>query len=386
MSGVVVTGIGAVSCHGRGAAALWQAMSAARVRLPDRPADPLAHMSRPLIYLVPEDLSIEHPGRAAQFAVTAALEALADAGLPASAAAELPPGRLGVVLGSCMGEAGLWERERYPGSAVPGWNPVFRLSAHVGERLGVLGPAGDVANACAAGLFSIAVGVDMIRAGEVDVVLAGGADAYSRTALACFNRLGAVDPVRCRPFDRDRAGTVFGEGAGVLVLESEEHAAARGARVRARVAGAAVSCDAHHPTAPAPDAVQIERTMGEALAEAGGGQVGAVVPHGTGTRLNDVVESMALRRVLGGAADVPLHSLKALLGHTGGAAAALAACAATMILGERVVPPNVPTGEQDPECKVWLPDRALPLSAGRVLVNAYGFGGANASVVLAAAS
>lgn len=386
MADVLVTGIGAVSCHGRGAAALWRAMSAARVRLPDRPADPLANMPLPLIYLVPEDLCAEHPGRAAQFAVTAAVEALADAGLPASAADAVPPGRLGVVLGSCMGEAGLWERARYPGSAVPGWNPVFRLSAHVGEWLSVLGPAGDVANACAAGLFSIAVAVDMIRAGEADVVLAGGADAYSRTALACFNRLGAVDPVRCRPFDRHRAGTVFGEGAGVLVLESAQHAAARGARVRARVAGAALSCDAHHPTAPEPDGAQIGRTMREALAQSGGGRVGAVVPHGTGTQLNDVVESAALRRTLDDAAEVPLYSLKALLGHTGGAAAALAACAATMILGERVVPPNVPTAEQDPRCEVWLPDAVVPLSAGRVLVNAYGFGGANASVVLAAAS
>jgi 3-oxoacyl-[acyl-carrier-protein] synthase II len=387
MSAVLVTGIGAVTCHGGGVPALRQAMSAARVRLPDRPADPLAHMALPLIHLVPQDLEAGHPGRAAQFALAAAVEALADAGLATSLGAGLPTGSLGIVVGSCMGEAGLWERQRYPGSSAPGWNPVFRLAAHLGDRLGVLGPATDVANACAAGLFSIAVAVDMIRAGEADVVLAGGADAYSRTALACFNRLGAVDPVRCRPFDRQRAGTIFGEGAGMLILESAEHAAARGARVRARVAGAAMSCDAHHPTAPEPDGTQIARTMADALAEAGGGPVGAVVPHGTGTHLNDLVESSALGRVLGAAVtDVPLYSLKALLGHTGGAAAGLAACAATVMLGDGKVPPNVPTGEQDPDCPVWLPLRAQPLTTGRVLVNAYGFGGANASVVLEAAS
>ncbi|MEO3819260.1 beta-ketoacyl synthase N-terminal-like domain-containing protein [Plantactinospora sp. B24E8] len=383
MTDVLVTGIGAVSCHGRGAAALWRAMRDARVRLPDRPADPLAHMALPLIYLVPEDhVPAEHPGRAAQFAVTAAAEALRDAGLTGRERT-----RFGVVVGSCMGEAGLREADRYPESRTAGRRPAFQLATHLGAWLGGIGANSSIANACSAGLFALCTAVDMLRCGEVDVVLAGGADAYSRVALGCFNRLGAVDPVRCRPYDRHRAGTVFGEGAGMLVLESREHARARGVGTGyARVTGTGWSCDAHHPTAPEPAGDQITRAMREALAEAGDDGVGCVLPHGTGTQLNDVTESGALHRALGPAAgSVPLYSLKALIGHTGGAAAGLAACAAALILRHRVVPPNVPLDEPDPACPVRLPVGAgTALDVDRVLVNAYGFGGTNASVVLAA--
>jgi 3-oxoacyl-[acyl-carrier-protein] synthase II len=386
---VLITGIGAVSCHGYGAAALWKAMTAAPVQLPQHPRDPLAHMDLPLIYLVPDEPGHRPPDddRAAGFAVAAAEEALLDAGL--AGAGEQERTRFGTVIGSCMGEAGLHERGRGPG----GRNPAFRIAARVGDRIGWFGANTSIANACAASLFAVSTGVDMIRCGEADVVLAGGADAYSRVALGCFNRMGAVDPVRCRPFDRHRAGTVFGEGAGMVVLESGEHAAARGAHGYARVAGAGWSCDAYHVTAPDPGGEQIVRAMREALADAGvaaqaGGRagvgVGAVIPHGTGTSLNDVVESQALAGVLGaGGRDVPLYSLKALLGHTGGAAAGLSIAAAAMILRHGSVPANVQLEEQDPLCEVWLPQSGPTLlRESSLLVNAYAFGGNNASVVL----
>ncbi|MDT9701440.1 beta-ketoacyl synthase N-terminal-like domain-containing protein [Streptomyces sp. P17] len=375
---VLVTGIGAVTCHGAGADTLWGAMRAAGVRLPDRPADPLARMELPLISLVPDpDLTAE---RATRFASLAAREALADAGLDADALAD---GRTAVVLGSCMGEPGGNERGRGPEG---GWAPPFRLAAALAAELGVYGTVHDLGNACAAGAYALGVAADLVRAGEADVVIAGGSDAYSRVALGCFNRLGAVDAERCRPFERDRAGTVFAEGAGVLVVESAEHARLRGAAAGAvRLGAVAWSCDADHPTAPGADGEQIVRAMRQAVGPVAE-SVGCVVPHGTGTRLNDVLESRALHRVLGpGASRVPLYSLKALLGHAGGASAALGAVAAALILRHGEIPPNVPLRDQDPECEVLLPQGApLPLAAQarRVLVNAYGFGGNNASVVL----
>ncbi|CAL9515135.1 Actinorhodin polyketide putative beta-ketoacyl synthase 1 [Streptomyces sp. enrichment culture] len=380
---VVVTGVGAVTCHGAGAATLWRAMTAAGTRLPDRPADPYARMDLPLISLVPDpDPAAE---RATRFASLAAAEALADAGLDAGA---LAAARTAVVLGSCMGEPGSNER----GRGGDDWSPPFRLASALAGELGLFATVHDVANACAAGAYALGIAADLVRAGEADVVIAGGSDGYSRVALGCFNRLGAVDPERCRPFESDRAGTVFAEGAGILVVESAAHARARGVPAPGapggalRLEGAAWSCDAGHPTAPRADGEQIVRAMREALGEAPDG-VGCVVPHGTGTRLNDVLESRALLRVLGeGAARVPLYSLKALLGHTGGASAALAAVAAALILRHGEIPPNVPLKDQDPQCEVLLPQGApvpLPATARRVLVNAYGFGGNNASLVLA---
>ncbi|MFB7187059.1 beta-ketoacyl-[acyl-carrier-protein] synthase family protein [Streptomyces sp. NPDC056230] len=384
---VVVTGVGAVTCHGAGADTLWRAMTAAGGRRPERPADPLARMDLPLINLVP-DLGpdpVPAAERATRFASRAAAEALADA---RHDAASLRACRTAVVLGSCMGEPGPNERGRGHGVHGDGfdWTPPFRLAGRLASELGVFGPVHDIANACAAGGYALGIAADLIRAGEADVVIAGGSDAYSRVALGCFNRLGAVDPERCRPFESDRAGTVFAEGAGILVVESAAHAEARGVRPALRLSGTAWSCDAGHPTAPEADGEQIVRAMRQAVGDAPE-TVGCVIPHGTGTRLNDVLESRALHQVFGPrAARVPVYSLKALLGHAGGASAALGAVAAALILRHGSVPANVPLKDQDPECEVLLPQGAavpLPPSRRRVLVNAYGFGGNNASLVLA---
>lgn len=374
MTEVRVTGLGAVSCHGIGVRALWSAMSSGTAQPATPVADPVAAMDGALIHAAP-DPAEDGPGKATRLALAAAREALADAGL----AAGVPPSsQVAVVLGSCMGEAAPNERGRGPG----GWRPAFQIAATLGERWGLSGANISVANACAAGGFALGAAADLIRAGEADVVLVGGADAYSRVGWASFDRLGAVDPVRCRPFDRHRAGTVLGEGAGVLVLESAAHADRRGVSARARLTGVGWSCDAHHATAPEPSGTQIVRAIRGALSDARttGDQVGAVVPHGTGTRQNDQVESAALAGTLPGG--VPLYNLKALLGHTGGASAALGAVAAALLLREGALPANPPLAELDPDCPVFLPTRRTPLAHPRVLVNAYAFGGNNASILL----
>ncbi|MGF1662366.1 MAG: beta-ketoacyl synthase N-terminal-like domain-containing protein [Kineosporiaceae bacterium] len=422
MSAVVVTGTGATCAAGADVARIWQAMGRAGTR--PRPADdPDARMARPLIYpapdpavpfgaapedgapggAVPEDTVPEArapgpampedpvPGRTTALLLTAAAEALATAGLPAGASSRPAPGRLGVVVGTGMGESGAHERRR--SGQVPvapaAHRAVFAVAGDLARSLDARGPVVSVSNACAASAYALGEAVELLRSGECDVVLACGAESYSRVALACFNRMGAVDAERCRPFAAERGGTVFGEGAAVLVLETAEHAAARGASALARVLGTGFSCDADHPTAPSADGAQAARALREALADGGvdPGEVVAVVPHGTGTEHNDLVEARVLADVFGPrAAALPLYSLKALIGHTGGAAGALAAVAAVELLRHRRMPANPDVGRLDPDLVVDLPSTERALPPGPVVVNAYAFGGNNASVVLAGAA
>ncbi|MEU7136592.1 beta-ketoacyl-[acyl-carrier-protein] synthase family protein [Streptomyces sp. NPDC046261] len=378
MTQVLITGAGAVSCLGAGVTAMWGALCAAPDSLPVRADDPGARMPLPLIHRAPAEPGPD--GRTTRLALAATREAVADARLNSRQLA-----RAHVVIGTGGGNADEWERPLDPARAC---TPPFTAAAAVSTAIGASGAATSVSNACAAGGFALGIAADMIRCGEADVVVAGGAEAYSRVALGCFNRMGAVDPYACRPFHRDRAGTVFGEGAAVLVLESAEHARARGAvRHYAALAGSGWSCDAHHLTAPDPQGAQIRRAMTDALLDAGApaSSVGCVVPHGTGTRLNDVVESRALDAVFGDGPDQPpLYSLKALIGHTAGAAGALGALAAALILDHRTVPPNPPLGAgQDPQCPVRLPQGdAAALTGRHVMVNAFAFGGNNVSLVL----
>jgi 3-oxoacyl-(acyl-carrier-protein) synthase len=290
-----------------------------------------------------------------------------------------------------MGDAGRHERWRVAGFPTAGeWQPGFVVGSALSSFLGTTGASTSVSNACAASGCAISMAADLIRLGEAEAVLVAGAEAYSRVALACFDRLGALDRRHCRPFAADRGGTVFGEGAAALILESAAHAAARSApQPYARLAGAGWSCDAYHLTAPEPSGAQIIRAMTEALVEAGttAAELGCILPHGTGTDLNDRVESSAIGHVLGGrTGQVPLYSLKALVGHTGGAAGALAAVAAALIIRAGAVPGNVALGEQDPDCQVWLPPAATPLAGRYVLINAYAFGGSNISLVLGQAA
>lgn len=367
----VITGAGAASCLGTGLDALWDGMVAG-VSAPRPVPDADARFAHPGMYLVPGESTAPS---AARLGLMAAAEALAAAGLVLE-----PDAPAAVVLGTGMGESAAMERRRALGTGPSDDEPLFATAALMAAELAVTGPNLTISNACAAGAFAIAVAADMIRSGQVEVAIAGGTEAYSRVALGCFNRLGAVDPIRCRPFAADRAGTVFGEGAAVLVLESAEHARRRGAEPWATVDGTGWSCDAHHATAPEPEGAQIRRAVDDALAHAGIGpaDIAAVIPHGTGTELNDQVES----RVIGGLLTAPAYSLKALLGHTGGAAGALAAAAAVLMLRHGQIPANVDVGPLEADCAINLFSDPVPLREGPVLVNAYAFGGNNCSLLI----
>jgi 3-oxoacyl-(acyl-carrier-protein) synthase len=226
-----------------------------------------------------------------------------------------------------------------------------------------------------------------IRAGRADVVLAGGTDLLCRFVVAGFNSLRATSDV-ARPFDRDRKGLVLGEGAAVLVLESAEHAAGRGARIRARVAGTGAAADAVHMTAPDREGAGAARAIRAALDDAGvmPADVGFVSAHGTGTPYNDAMEAAALTRVFG-AGRVPANSIKGAIGHTLGAAGAIEAVLCVRVLEAGLVPPTVGLETIDPACATvdLVQGAARRVAARTVVSTSSGFAGANAAIVLTVA-
>jgi 3-oxoacyl-[acyl-carrier-protein] synthase II len=380
-----ITGIGAVSGFGRGADRLWSALVAGERAMRDRPE--LAGIAVGPVALV-EALPLSSPARAAQMAKWAAEEALADAGGP-------PAGeRFGVAVGTTLGGIQGWlpvvraTQESLDGAAAPArWGqagPAHAVAAAVGAR----GPVVVPSVACASGNVALGAALDLVRRGRCDVVLAGGADALHDFVLAGFGSLKAVDAAPCRPFDRDRRGLNLGEGAAFVVVESEEHARARGARIRAFLDGYGVAADAVHMTGPDREGRGAARAIAAALADAGrgaAGDVGYVSAHGTATPFNDLMEGKALALVFG-AAVPPVNSIKSALGHTLGAAAALEAVACVRTLETGLVPPTPGLATLDPEIALdVVRDSARALRPRVVLSTASGFGGTNAAVVLSAA-
>lgn len=395
MSEIAITGLGAVCRLGTGVDRFWTRVLAGDTAPPDRVPDPDAHVPLPLYYLVPQDGTgpsgasgapdeKDGPGPAGRYLLQAGAEAYADARLD-----RVAPDSVAVVTGSSVGDARQVELAR-AGQApeLTGASPPFAQASALAARMGAGAGAVNLSNACAGSGYAIAIGAEMIRAGEADVVVAGGMEAYSRVTVAAFNRMGAQGSERPTPFARDRAGVMLGEGAGAVVLETVEHARRRGARIYARLAGSGWSCDAAHPTAPDPTGAQAARAMRAALAEAGAApeDVTLIVPHATGTKLNDSTEAAAMAGVFGPRlGHVPLHNLKAIVGHLAGGAGVLGTVLAALCFHHGVVPGNPPVGELDPECPVHLPATPTALDSGVALVNSYAFGGNNISLALTGA-
>ena len=239
--------------------------------------------------------------------------------------------------------------------------------------------------ACAAGNYAIGFAADMIRAGRADVVVTGAAELLQELQYAGFVRLAAMAPEKCQPFDLNRQGLLLGEGAGLLVLESEEHAVRRGARAVAEVGGYGLSCDAYHITRPHPDAAGSIAAMRAAIERSGiaPADVDFINAHGTGTKHNDVAESKVVREVFGGRR-VPISSMKSMLGHCMGAASALEAIGCVFTLESGVYPPNINYETPDPECEVdVVANVARRGRADIVINNSLAFGGYNAVAVFA---
>jgi len=402
MSRVVVTGLGAVSPHGVGVARLWEGLLAGRtpidrldlfdadshrtslagqVRVPEQELGAFAARARLLT-------------RSDRFALEAAREALAQAGLVDTSTLE----GAGVFIGSSTG--GMFEGERVyfdltgEGSDPErhlrflqlGGQPVCGPGDAVARHFGARGPVENCATACAASSMALEAALCSLRCGEVEVALAGGSDALCQLTYGGFNSLRAISPERTRPFRAEREGLSMGEGAGVLVLEREEHALARGATILGELVGAGSSCDAHHMTAPHPEGegarLAIERALGDA--RLGLDQVDFVNAHGTGTPHNDAAEWRALEAVFGARAGrLPLTSTKGSVGHLLGACGGLEAVVTVLSIGAGELHPTPGQGERDPECPVDLVEgepRALERGEVGLSVN-LAFGGANAALL-----
>ena len=388
---VAVTGLGAICAVGDGVPAMWSALRAGRSGI-----GPIAGIStnRLSASIAAEVLGFDGAAhfdsrrlplldRSAQLALVAAREAMRQADLapdPAQAA------RRGAIMAAVIGQSSLDAgylalygegASRVHPLTVPRVMPNAPAS-HLSIEFGLRGPCYAVASACASGNHAIAAAADTIRAGRAEVILAGGADASIVVGvLKSWEALRVLSTDTCRPFSRDRSGLVLGEGAAVLVLEDWDHAQRRGATILAEVAGSGMSADAADITAP--DIGGASAAMQGALDDAGldAAEIGYVNAHGTGTRLNDRIESAALRRVFG--RPPPVSSSKSMIGHCLSAGGALEAVATIMALRDGVLPPTAGFRETDPECEVdCVPNvaRAVPIQAA--LSNSFAFGGLNA--------
>jgi 3-oxoacyl-[acyl-carrier-protein] synthase II len=253
------------------------------------------------------------------------------------------------------------------------------------KALGFSGPITLIGNACASGANAVGHAWSLIRSGQAERVLTGGYDALNELVFAGFDSLQALSPSECRPFDKNRDGLALGEGAAVLCLESLRAAQNRGARILGEVAGYAAAHDPHHLTQPHPRGDAAFETMREACrrADVKASQIGYINAHGTGTPLNDSAEAEAINRWAGDAVhDLPVSSTKASIGHLLGAAGAVEAAVCVMALAEGWLPPATTVATPDPICRFPLVREPTEKRCQYALSNSFGFGGANASLVL----
>lgn len=388
---VVVTGMGVVSPIGSGVERFWAALCAGTTGI--RP------ISRFDTTGFPHTRGGEVPGFhtedgdadiGTRFMLAAAAEALSCAGLTATE--RLLP-EAGVVVATNFG--GIQAGE--PLLAGTGTVPLvdafqeygFQACAdRVAELASCAGPRIALSLSCASGAAAIGLGMQLIRSGRASLVLAGGYDGLSRFAWSGLSALRTMTKDEIRPFDLNRAGTIFSEGAGALVLEDEAHARDRGAPLLARALGYGLNNNAHHLTAPAREGAGSAAVMQMAIDDAGigSGDIGHVNTHGTGTKHNDVTETQAIKTVFGeAAAGIPITSVKSATGHMMGAAGTVEAIASILSIRDGVIPPTMNGSEPDPDCDLdCVRETCRHVALATVLSNSAGIGGCNGAVVFSA--
>lgn len=395
---IVVTGLGVVSSLGIGKDAFWNAVckgvsGISPITSFDTSAFPTHRGGEvkdfdPLEFVTRRKASLF--GRSSLFAVSAACLAVRDANLDFSGVRD----RAGVCLGTTMGETRLFERlnEAWSKRGHHGIEPDLLpqipsniIAAHVASEFGLRGPNYLIPTACAAGNYAIGYACDLIKNGRVDLMLAGGADAFSRIAFCGFNRLLAVAPDVCQPFDKNRKGMMLGEGAGIVLLETLEHARSRGATIYAEVLGYGVSCDAFHMTAPAHQGIKEALYATLRASSLKIDDVDYLSAHGTGTPANDKEECRAIKEVFADThKKLAVSSIKSMLGHTMGAASALEAIACCLTLKNGIIPPTINFSTPDPDCDIdCVPNTARCRDVRIALNNAFAFGGNNSCLALA---
>jgi 3-oxoacyl-[acyl-carrier-protein] synthase II len=399
MTRVVVTGIGVLSSIGTGWRVFWanalEGKSGIRnvssfdtqgfrvhrgSELPDFRAQEFVLVQRP-----------ETMGRTSQLAIAAARMAIDDAGICNQ---RIHPDRVGVCVGTTSGEGPVVESfddclvdEKPEGtdSRFVHRYPCHVIAVHVAREFGFAGVNVVIPTACAAGNYAIARAYDVLRSGRMDVMLAGGADAFSRITFTGFARLNAISPDVCRPFDKNRRGMIPGEGAAMLVLEPMDRAIERRAHFYAEVAGYGISCDAHHMTAAHPEGDGAVGAMQRALRSSrlNHDDINYISAHGTGTKLSDSIETKAVKRIFHAAAyKTPMSSIKSMIGHTMGAASAIEAATCALAIDQNRIPPTINWQTPDADCDLdYVTSGAREIIVNAAMNNAYAFGGNNASVI-----
>ncbi len=393
---VVITGIGVVSSVGIGRQQYWDSLLNGRSGTgPVCSIDTSRHFThhggevrdfRPQEF-IPEG-EIEMFSRATQLALAASGLAVADAGLSVE---DLSRASVGTCVGTTTGSIHIIEaindllvkNEKVPEYLIRQL-PTHTTPAAIARAFGLTGNIFMVSTACAAGNYAVGHGYDLIRLGRVGMALCGGSDAFSRISFTGFNQFKAVAPEKCQPFDRNRKGMMVAEGAGILLIESLDHALERGAPIHAEVLGYGLSCDAKHMTSPSVEG--ISQCMVKAMEEAriGREDVDYISAHGTGTPNNDRAECAAIKEVFGARyKDIPVSSIKSMLGHAMGAASALEAIACALAVKNDTLPPTMNFETPDPECDIdCVPNKARHHSTTIALNNSYAFGGNNACLVI----
>jgi 3-oxoacyl-[acyl-carrier-protein] synthase II len=396
---VFVTGVGVVSSIGLGRQAFFRALEEGRSGISPVTSFDAAPLGREYAGEVKDFDARDHlttaeqrrVGRCSAMAVAAARMAVADAALGPAA---LAGPRTAVVLGTTMGEARiLAELDRQwivdgpqavSRAKIPRYGSTL-LPIHVARAVGASGMVLSLPGACAAGNYAIGFAADLIRTGRADVVVTGAAELLQELQFSGFVRLAAMAQQRCQPFDLNRQGLLLGEGAGVLVLESERRATARGARLQAEVGGYGLSCDAYHITRPHPDAQGSIAAMRGAIERSGIAptDVDFVNAHGTGTHHNDAAEAKVMRDVFG-EERVPISSMKSMLGHCMGAASALEAIGCIFTIETGLYPPTIWYETPDPDCDLEVVANVARRGKSDIVINnALAFGGYNSVTLFA---
>jgi 3-oxoacyl-[acyl-carrier-protein] synthase II len=405
---VVITGIGATTPVGGTAPDTWDAILAGRSGMRTMDHEWVAQYELPVtfaatIHTPPEDVltkvEVRRMDPSAQYAVIASREAWADAGDP-----DVEPERLGVAIGTGIG--GVWTlltqwdilREKGVRRVFPLAVPMLMPNSPAGNvslALGARAGAHCTVSACASGAESMGAGFEMIRSGRADVVVAGGTEgAMHPICFAGFSQMQALSTrndspeTASRPYDISRDGFVMGEGAGVIVLEAEEHARARGAKIYAEFGAIGMSSDAHHITAPEPEGAGASRAMIEAVSAAGltPADIIHINAHATSTPVGDVAESNAIRRAFGADADhMPVSATKSMTGHLLGAAGALECVLTVLSVHHRLAPATTNITDFDPAIELDVirdEHRKLPQGDIAALNNSFGFGGHNVALTV----
>lgn len=399
---VVVTGLGAITSQGNSLQDFWEGVSSGRVAIREVTHLPMDGYRTSLGGEVQDPALPEHDflhpdgfhDRALDFTVKAAEEAMASCGVGVG---PIPAERWGVVIGTC--NAGLLAGEEWYRRRKAGEQPDPRLvllvppqafSEALSGIFDLRGPVLSVDTACAASANAIGYAAELIRNGQADAVLTGGADAFSDILVSGFNALESLSPEPAAPYSRDRKGLSLGEGSGMLVLMREDVARAQGAPVLAEILGYGLSADGYHPTAPHPEGRGAARAIQTALAQGGvaPAEVGYVNSHGTGTPKNDPAETAATKVGLGeeAAHRAAVSSTKSMIGHLLGGAGAIEAISTVKTLEQQLAPPTANYTEPDPECDLdYIVEGPRAMELDIAVSNNFAFGGANASIVFARA-